>query len=93
MDADETAVEDALHSHITANGADDFELTAFDPETPSATGRVVPDPDGTMQLHDRLEAFLGGVFTEVFDTGVMGVETQCSRDGNDGCIFVVERQE
>ncbi len=92
--AGEEQVKDALQAYITTHGMADFELTAFDPQQQVAEGTLTPDPDSDSQgWHAKLEEFLGGVFTEVFDTGVMCAETQCADDGYDHCAFTVDQTE
>lgn len=94
QDADSDRVEETLKSHLEQEGVDRFELTAFDPDKPVARGRVTPGTgESQRDWHGKLEEFLGGFFTEVFSTGVMGVETTCAKEGGEHCEFTVETQE
>lgn len=93
--ADRKQIEDALYSHVVGQGVQDIQVTALDQDACTAEGRVTPDPDteNSQNWHAKLEEFLGGVFTEVFGTGVMCTETQCVDDGNDHCEFTIEQTE
>lgn len=92
--ADRDTVEDTLHTHVTAQGMQEVQLTAFDPEECTAEGTVTPDPESESSIwHTKLEEFLGGVFTEVFNAGVMCAETQCADEGYDHCAFTVDQTE
>ncbi len=93
--ADRKQVEDALHSHLTTQGMKDVQVTGLDLEDCTAEGLFTPDEDSKkgQAWHAKLEEFLGGVFTEVFGTGVMGAETKCVDDGYDHCAYTIGKTE
>lgn len=90
-DASKGVVKDALTSYLGEN-ITGLELTMFDPDDPAAELVVQPKAGEDTGWHDTLEEFLGGVFTEVFDTGVMGAESECGLKDHDQCTFTVKKQ-
>ncbi len=89
--ADKDTVEQVLKDHLTAQGASEVAVTTFDRDEHVAVCEIVPGDTDDMHGHEKLEEFLGGCFTEIFDTGVMGVETQCGQNDHDRCEFTVEK--
>lgn len=93
-DAEQDDIESALQHHLEEKAAVTVQLSKFDKEKNIAEGlmKFEFDEDGTSAWHGKMEEFLGGVFTEVFGTGVMGVETECGKEGHEHCTFIVKTE-
>lgn len=93
--AEEDVVSKVLEAYFESRDVEQFELTTFDAENRVARVIIIPadQQDSRSNWHGKLEEFLGGFFTEVFSTGVMGVETKCRKKGDDHCAFIVETRK
>lgn len=72
-------IADSLTEQLQGKGVEDISFESIDREANEATVTVCFDEDvePDAHIHAQMAQILGGIFTELFETGVMGVEEEC----------------
>lgn len=92
-------VEQLLRERLSRRGISKFKLENYRPNDAYAEASLIPDE--LIEEHGksktpagfRIAAFLGGIFTELFNKEVTAEETQCMTQGYEKCMFKISEEK
>ncbi|MBW2984333.1 4-vinyl reductase [Candidatus Woesearchaeota archaeon] len=91
-------IENSLNNVLGSRGLHDFRLVKFNAKNNYSKVRGISDiarvrGKSKTPVCFSIAAFLGGIFTEIFNKGVHFKETKCMVQGYDGCEFETIKED